>query len=163
MSFKPRLREQRQKSTNTTTQKIQLSFKGKAEESKIRIRNPSISLVTNPMPKFHAKVLSLANEDVVTSRRKLGGLLSTRTSKKINLSMYSPSNNILNTNRVKKIDSFSFTNKKNTHFPMTAEQVLENNQELLSEIEKFEILDYRYIYYIGSGINKINTDSNLPN
>ena len=105
----------------------------------------------------------MAQEEVVTSRRQLGGLLSTRTYKRINLSMNSPSNNTLHTSRGRGLESFSYLSKRPLNYPLTPEQALEALKEWLSEIEQYEIKEYKLIYYVGIGINKINGEPNMPN
>lgn len=160
MSFRPNLNETCLNPTNKTSSRLRLPSKIRLE----KVKNPSITSVTNSqVSKFPFKVLTLPQEGTSTSRNKLG-LYSTRTSKKINLSMNSPSNHILHTTRHGKgNESFSFFNQHQIKFPLTSELALGYLKESLSDIEKFEILEYKLIYYAGKNINKIVANPNLPN
>ena len=47
--------------------------------------------------------------------------------------------------------------------PMTSATAIERFRTQLSHYEKMEILEYKYVYCLGLGAKKLNTDLNLPN
>jgi dual specificity tyrosine-phosphorylation-regulated kinase 2/3/4 len=164
MSLKPTLRERRLKKIYNTSSKLTISTKINSEDSKVRLVNPLISTAKfTHIPNLHVKLLSLPNEDIATSRRKLGGLLSTKTSKRINLSMGSPSSHILKTGRSRGLNSFCFSQRKSIQYPTAPETVLDYAKDSLSDYEKQEILDYESIYFIGAGAEKVQKNAELPN
>ena len=155
--------EKRLKAVYNTSSKIRLPSKHKSEEARIRDKVISIPPgVTSRIPNLHVKTSSFINEDQNTSRRKISGLTSTRTSKRINFSMYSPSNNSTKTTKA-KADSFFFSHKRPNPFPITFEDALETYGEYLSELEKREMSEFKDVYYLGIGSKKISPDANLPN
>lgn len=163
MSIKLSLREKRLKAVYNTSSKIRLPSKHRSEEARIKDKNISVPTgITSRIPNLHVKAPSFINEDQNTSRRKISGLLSTRTSKRINLSMYSPSNNSIQTTKA-RADSFFFPHKRLNTLPATFENALESYGEYLSELEKREMSEYKNIYFLGIGSKKISPDANLPN
>lgn len=163
MSIKLTLREKRLKAVYNTSSKIRLPTKQKSEEARIRDKNILIPTGSNTkIPNLHVKNSSFINQDQNTSRRKISGLLSTRTSKRINFSMYSPSNNSIKTTKA-KADSFLFPRKRLNNFSVSFEDTLETYGEFLNELEKREMSEYTKIYYLGIGSKKISPDANLPN
>jgi hypothetical protein len=154
------LRDKRLKSINELSSKL---YSSKIQLNSSRKRKISIPLNQNSqVSKLASKVLNLPNEELLSSRRKIG-LNSTKTAKKINLSMYSPLNHGLYTSRSRNIESFSLPYRKTIRYPITCNQALESLNEYLSDIEKREILEYKEIYYIGIGINKIIAQPNSSN
>ena len=154
------LRDKRLKSINELSSKL---YSSKIQLNSSRKRKISIPLNQNSqVSKLASKVLNLPNEELLSSRRKIG-LNSTKAAKKINLSMYSPLNHGLYTSRSRNIESFSLPYRKTIRYPITCNQALESLNEYLSDIEKREILEYKEIYYIGIGINKIIAQPNSSN
>ena len=154
------LRYKRLKSINELSSKL---YSSKIQLNSSRKRKISIPLNQNSqVSKLASKVLNLPNEELLSSRRKIG-LNSTKAAKKINLSMYSPLNHGLYTSRSRNIESFSLPYRKTIRYPITCNQALESLNEYLSDIEKREILEYKEIYYIGIGINKIIAQPNSSN
>ena len=162
MSIRPSLREQRLKNIQKDSSKLNLSFQLKSEDSKIRPKHSSIQFMNN-IPKLHIKVLSLANDELATSRRRLGGLLSTKTKKRINLSMASASNNTLHSSRIKIAESFSFTQRKPGNYSYSPDKALEKMKERLNEYEKQEILQFKEVYFLGIGAPKAFPEPDLQN
>ena len=163
MSIKLTIREKRLKAVYNTSSKVKLPTKNKSEESRIRDKNISIpSMFPSKIPNLHVKGPSVVNEDTATSRRKISGLLSTRTAKKINFSMYSPSNNSMHTAKHRG-DSFFFPHKRLNSLPASAENAMQTYADYLNEFEKREMAEYKTIYFLGIGCQKIVPDPNFPN
>jgi dual specificity tyrosine-phosphorylation-regulated kinase 2/3/4 len=145
------------KAVYNTSSKIKLGNKNRSEETRVKnTQNPS------KIPNLHVKVNSFVNEDTATSRRKISGLLSTRTSKRINFSMYSPSNNSIQTTKA-RADSFFFPHKRLNNLPTTAEKAIESYGDYLCELEKREMMEFKTVYFLGIGSKKVGPDPNLPN
>lgn len=165
MSLRPNLREQRLKIENKTSAKLSLPPKLSLEESRSRRNHASISSVKNSqIPKLHVKLMSIANEDVVSSRRMLGGLRSTKTAKRINLSMISPTNAPPVSTRANPGDSFFFQRRrKSVRLPAAPEIVLENFKDMMNDFEQREIIEYKMVYFLGITSLKVIPDGELPN
>lgn len=163
MSIKLSIREKRLKAVYNSSSKVKLSLKNKSEEARIRDKNISIpSILPSKIPNMHAKASSNVNDGLTTSRRKISGLMSTRTSKKINFSMYSPSNNSMHSAKHRN-ESFFFPHKRLNNLPASAENAIETYSEYLSDFEKREMTEYKTIYFLGIGCQKVVPDANFPN
>ena len=155
-------RAKRLKSIENTFSKLSLTNKSNIEELKIVAKdysNKSISRSKIPV----LNVENITNTESAYSKRRLTGLASTRTRKKINLSMYSPSNNVLKSTRNRVTESFSFPTKKTLKYPISPNQALDYFKDWLNEIEINEILEYKEIYYIGVGVKKNSVDFSSQN
>jgi dual specificity tyrosine-phosphorylation-regulated kinase 2/3/4 len=95
------------------------------------------------IPMIHVKNFN-QQEQSSTSRRKLKVLNSTRAIRRLNLSMYSPSNVAIKSSRARIVEH---SLPPRPQFPMTPEQAIESFKETLSEHELLEIFDYPQIYY----------------
>lgn len=158
------LRSKRLKSIEHINLKLSLSTRNNIEEAKSFFKDiSSKSINKNKVPMLHVKNINTTNDTISSSRRKLLSLASTRTRKKINLSMYSPSNNTIKISRRRVTESFSTANKRSIQYPITPSLALEYLKDWLNEIEVFEILEYNEIFYAGVGVKKAFIDTNFPN
>lgn len=157
------VRLRRLKSIENTHSKLSLTAKSNHDDTLSSSKNLSNKkLEKTKIPILNVNNLSSINQ-APSSRRNLKGLVSTRTSKKINLSMYTPSNKTFRTPRGKVAESFSQPAKKTLEYPIKPEQALVYLRDCLTEIEIAEIQEYKLIYYVGIGAKKLHMEPNSPN
>ena len=158
------IRLRRLKSIENTNSKLSLTAKSNHEETISSSKDLAAkTLQKTKIPMLHVKNLSSTNQAPTSSRRNLKGLFSTRTNKKNNLSMYTPSNKTFRPPRSKDSESFSVPSKKTLEYPIKPAQAVTYLKDSLTDAEIAEIQDYKEIYYVGIGAKKLQAEPNSPN
>ena len=158
------IRLQRLKSTGKTNSNLSLTIKSHFDDTLSSSKDiSSKSVRKSKIPVLHIKNLSTTNQGTTSSRRTLKGLIPSRITKKVNFSMYTPSNKVLKTSRPRVSDSFSIHMKRAIEFPISSSEAIDYFKESLTEIEIAEIQDYKEIYFIGINLKKNDIDPNLRN
>jgi dual specificity tyrosine-phosphorylation-regulated kinase 2/3/4 len=157
-------RERRLKTIEKVTSKPSLTARNNAEDSKSVSKDFSNSSIQRvKIPVLHVKNLDSINDPISSSRRKLAGLVSTRTIRKIDLSMYTASNKSLKTSRARNAESFTFPPKIRIKFPISAVQALEYLKDYLSEAETSEVMEFPEVFFYPLAPKKVSVDSGSPN
>ena len=139
-------RVRRLNSTDNMVQKPTNLNRSKVEANTGALHLSSETIKKSKIPLIQVKNLN-ATEVSSTSRRKLKVLNSSRAIRRVNLSMYSPSNVALKSSRVKIADH---SVPARPQFPLSPGQTVECFQETLTEFELIEIFDYQEVYFFPS-------------